>query len=410
MVRGIDVSMYQGQIDWSQLARSDIRFVISKVTDGIATPTDPDPTDPRFAENWKNSLHAGMMRGAYVFSRPAAGRNPATEVHQALAAIEKAGGLRKHGDLPLVVDLEWDANLSASELEEWVKGWIRVARQKTGRAPIIYTGSWWRDNRMTFRVKSRLWLAAYVDKPGQYVPRPSFRGWAIWQKSDKGHVPGVTGEVDIDVVRSLDVLRQLANLERKSEDADHGTGGVSPPPLPPPGPTPHPQPHPPTPPKGAPKSLPVKFYGYWAAPWKGYPKAFKDWLWDHGYVSPHFTRKEWACRCGTPVPSSLRKNAQRHGENVEKLRHELGDKPLSGISFYRPDWYNRQIGGATASRHVQADAMNISTTTVEHFGRDRFMAACRKVGFGTKIGGLGVYPGGSVHVDSRGYPANWTSW
>jgi uncharacterized protein YcbK (DUF882 family) len=73
-------------------------------------------------------------------------------------------------------------------------------------------------------------------------------------------------------------------------------------------------------------------------------------------------------------------------------------------------WYNSQIGGASDSRHVQADAINISRQVVDGFGRSWFLSACRQVGFGGRVGGLGLYPGGSVHLDARGYPANWTSF
>ena len=135
--------------------------------------------------------------------------------------------------------------------------------------------------------------------------------------------------------------------------------------------------------------------------------AFKRFCWRHGFVSPHFTRREWASKDGTPVPESLRKNAQKQAFNCERLRHELGDKPISALSYYRSPAHNAAVGGASQSRHMSADACDWSVTTINQFGRDRFMEAVLKI---WANGGVGIYPGGSVHSDSRGYLARWSSW
>jgi len=149
---------------------------------------------------------------------------------------------------------------------------------------------------------------------------------------------------------------------------------------------------------------------YWKHPYSfraRHSRKFKKFCWSRGYVSPNFTRAEWACSDGTPVPYRLRKNAQRQAFNLELVRHKLGDRPIGGISYYRTSSYNRQIGGATASRHVYADATDFSVETVTRFGRNKFLAVAEKV-YGR--GGVGSYPSGSVHLDSRGYRARWNSW
>lgn len=153
-----------------------------------------------------------------------------------------------------------------------------------------------------------------------------------------------------------------------------------------------------------------RFRRYWKHPYRfraRHSRKFKKFCWEYGYVSPHFTRAEWRCKNGVGVPSSLRKNAQRQAFNLELLRHRLGDKPISGISYYRTPAYNRQIGGAYNSRHTFADATDFSVETVSRFGRGKFLRAAGKV-YGN--GGVGIYPGGSVHLDSRGYRARWNSW
>lgn len=131
---------------------------------------------------------------------------------------------------------------------------------------------------------------------------------------------------------------------------------------------------------------------------------FKRFCWRHGYVSPHFTRDEWASKDGTAVPESLRANAQRQAFKCERLRHILGDSPIGALSYYRSPAHNAAVGGASQSRHMAADACDWSTTTINRFGRARFEAAINKVWANN---GIGHYPSGSAHTDARPYRARW---
>jgi len=145
----------------------------------------------------------------------------------------------------------------------------------------------------------------------------------------------------------------------------------------------------------------------WDRPWGRVARrlpGFKRFCWRHGFVSPNYTRAEWASKDGTPVPHHLRRNAQRQAFNLERLRHRLGDKPLGGLSYYRSPAHNRAVGGASQSRHMSADATDFSSQTINRFGRSRFMAACNDI---WKNGGVGTYSSGSAHTDSRGHRARW---
>lgn len=150
---------------------------------------------------------------------------------------------------------------------------------------------------------------------------------------------------------------------------------------------------------------------YWRKPWTvptDTRKAtrFKKLLREHGYLSPHFKIAEARCHdpAGTPVPADLLPRAQRHAFNLERLRHELGDKPLSILSWYRTPAWNAAQGGASESRHMSADATDFTVQTVNSFGAGRFDSACERV---FDQGGFGRYPSGSRHVDSRGQRARW---
>ncbi len=136
-------------------------------------------------------------------------------------------------------------------------------------------------------------------------------------------------------------------------------------------------------------------------------KRFREFCWSKGYVSPHFSRKEWASKDGRAVPANLRRNAQRQAFTLERLRHALGDKPLSGISYYRSPEHNRAVGGASQSRHMQADATDFDKSTVDRIGKTRFLNTAERF---YAQDGVGVYPGGSVHLDQRGYRSRWSSF
>lgn len=153
-----------------------------------------------------------------------------------------------------------------------------------------------------------------------------------------------------------------------------------------------------------------RFRRYWKHPYRRAARRsrkFKRFCWRHGYVSPHFTRDEWGSKDGTPVPSSLRKNAQRQAFKCEQLRHKLGDKPIGALSYYRSPAHNAAVGGASQSRHMQADACDWTVATINQFGRARFMDAVYRI---WDNNGIGVYPGGNIHTDARPYRARWSSW
>lgn len=149
---------------------------------------------------------------------------------------------------------------------------------------------------------------------------------------------------------------------------------------------------------------------FWKRPWRGNAqrsRKFKRLLLKHGYLSPHFKVSDAKCHNGTPVPSSLIGAAQRHAFNLERFRHGIGDVPLGVLSWYRTAAYNRQIGGATYSQHIRAVATDFASSLIARVGRTRWYGVANRV---FANGGVGNYPSGSGHLDSRGYRARWTSF
>jgi lysozyme len=181
---GIDVSHWQGTIDWNAVAADGVEFAFIKATEG------GDYTDPRFAANWAGAQRAGVVRGAYHFFRP-----------QTDALAQAAHFLRtvqlSPGDLPPVLDVEVTDGRSAAQIAAGVRAWLQEVERATGRRPILYTrASFWTGQMGGGFGEYPLWVAHYgVSQPN--IPA-EWSGWTFWQHSDAGRVDGISGDVDLD--------------------------------------------------------------------------------------------------------------------------------------------------------------------------------------------------------------------
>jgi lysozyme len=185
-LRGIDVSHHQGDVDWAKVKGSGVAFAFAKATEGETY------TDPKFARNWAGMREAGLVRGAYHFGRP--GRDP---VAQARNFVQTVGA--QSGDLQLALDLEKDDGKSPAEVWDWTKRFLAEVKRLTGRPGIIYTSrSFWVDKVGDPRenLDCPLWIAAY--RSGEPPVPKAWSAWSFWQHSDKGTVPGVGGNCDLD--------------------------------------------------------------------------------------------------------------------------------------------------------------------------------------------------------------------
>jgi lysozyme len=184
--RGIDVSYYQGTIQWKKVRKSGVLYAFIRVSDGTAFP------DPVFEQNWKQAARAGVMRGAYQYFRPAA--NARAQADLLIAALAQ-----DRGELPPVIDVEATEGKSPAYIEQQVRIWVARVREKLGVEPIVYTGpAFWRDAVGGADLTTQpLWIAHYTGGCPE-VPAP-WQRWTFWQHTDRGHVRGIRGPVDLDL-------------------------------------------------------------------------------------------------------------------------------------------------------------------------------------------------------------------
>lgn len=200
---GIDVSAYQGNVNWSSQYSAGVRWAYTKATEGNYY------TNDYFAQQYNGAYNVGMIRGAYHFANPAG----ASAVTQANYFVAHGGGWSKDGKtLPGMLDIEYNPygstcyGLSKSAMVTWIKSWLAQYKAKTSRDAVIYTTTdWWSQctgNSTAFNKTNPLWIARYASSPGT-LPG----GWpyyTMWQYT--------SSPIDKDVFNGdLSRVRALAN-------------------------------------------------------------------------------------------------------------------------------------------------------------------------------------------------------
>jgi lysozyme len=182
-VKGLDVSHYQPHIDWQAVKASGHEFAFIKATDGLSR------IDPLFEKHRAGARAAGLMVGAYHFFRPLQDAAKQAEFHARVV------GQLDDNDLPCVLDFE--VTDGAPGHDDVVDGltFLRAVKKLTGKNPIVYCGPYFfhaLGNGVDMYKEYPLWVAHYGTKC-PLVPAP-WSAWSFHQFSDKGHVPGVSGD------------------------------------------------------------------------------------------------------------------------------------------------------------------------------------------------------------------------
>jgi len=184
VVRGVDLSHYQGTVDFSKFAADGLAFVYAKASEGERT------NDAEYAANKSGAMAAGLAFGSYHFYETSEG--PDAQASHFLSQIGDVSG-----QLPPVVDVETAPSGSVTNLAADVQSFVAQVKQATGCQPIIYSNRSIWDTYLKFDTSEYpLWLAEYSSS----ITLPSTAAsWVFWQYSQSGSDGGVSGAVDTDV-------------------------------------------------------------------------------------------------------------------------------------------------------------------------------------------------------------------
>ncbi len=187
-IHGVDISKWQGKVDWSAMRNAGTQFAFIKATEG------GDHIDDRFLENWFASKKAGIPRGAYHF------------VYWCRPAHEQAAWFKRNvpqdpDALPPVLDLEWNGEsvncpkkVPREQALAMIDVMLREMEAHTGKRPIIYTDITFHKDILEGAYNDYpYWIRSTAAEPHH---RYTDRRWTFWQFTTTGRVPGVTGDVD----------------------------------------------------------------------------------------------------------------------------------------------------------------------------------------------------------------------
>jgi GH25 family lysozyme M1 (1,4-beta-N-acetylmuramidase) len=193
-LEGIDVSQWQGAINWSQVKSSGKQFALIRASAGSLT------VDEWYASNRSSAKANGLKIGAYHYANPDSAANDA--LNEANFFLSLATPAR--GELIPTLDVEVTNGLSVAAMQAWVSTWLQRVTSVLGVRPMIYTSpSFWTtylgDTTQFADAGYRLWIAHWgVDQPRIPASNWGGRGWTFWQYTSSGTVPGISGNVDLD--------------------------------------------------------------------------------------------------------------------------------------------------------------------------------------------------------------------
>jgi lysozyme len=204
-VLGVDVSYYQGDIDWGSVANTSVKFAIARKSDGTFL-------DTKFQQNWDGIKQAGLIRGVYQYFEP--DDDVATQAQIVIDAVGTLGAR----DLPAMIDVEAAGNLSNAAYAAEIGQWLDLVEAGTGKRPMIYTGKYfWQGNvassayndsalvhaaypnacysatSTTFVAPLDCWMGSCPNIADQ------FDDWQFWQYTSEGKVAGIPGRLDMDI-------------------------------------------------------------------------------------------------------------------------------------------------------------------------------------------------------------------
>ena len=189
-LKGIDVSEYQGIINWRKVKSNQkidsLSFVVIRGTAG------KNHRDRFFKSNYREAKKIDIPVGVYHYYRP--NESSKEQAEYFIKNIKLSPG-----DLPPILDIEKISNVqSISKLKIGIKNWLEIIEEHYGVKPILYTYTYFYNTYLLDDFSEyKLWIANYSN-----VKNPlANKKWSFWQYSEKGRVGGIKGPVDLNVYK-----------------------------------------------------------------------------------------------------------------------------------------------------------------------------------------------------------------
>jgi GH25 family lysozyme M1 (1,4-beta-N-acetylmuramidase) len=211
---GVDVSHWNGTINWTSVAGAGIKFAIQKASESQSY------VDPTYTTNRNGATAAGIKFTGYHFARPDTTSNdPVLEADHFVDTADLVPG-----NIIPALDLEVSGGLGVSALQNWTMAWMNRVTFRLGVKPMIYSspGFWttYMGNTTMFATAGykTLWIAHWTSNSAPTVPANNWggNGWTFWQWTDCWHVNGISGCVDGDRFNGLDLTPVLIDASPKA--------------------------------------------------------------------------------------------------------------------------------------------------------------------------------------------------
>jgi lysozyme len=185
--QGIDVSHYQGVIDWAKVKATGISFAIIKATEGSYC------IDDMLSVNINGAKSVGIGVGVYHFLRASNVEMAVNEANVFCNVLDSLGGVYTL-DIAPMLDIETIEGQAGYNIVEISKAWLQAVEKRTGIRPMVYSYPSFIDDHLGSQLPGyKLWLADYS---GNNHDRGCWTEWEFLQFTDKGEVDGIFGLVD----------------------------------------------------------------------------------------------------------------------------------------------------------------------------------------------------------------------
>lgn len=190
-IHGIDISRWNGDIDWMSVRKSGVSFVFIKATEG------KDALDPKFDANWRGASSAAVPHAPYHFYYWCSSADEQADWF--IANVPKAAM-----KMPPVLDVEWNHDSKTCQyrpspltVQSEMQRFMDRLEAYYGKRPIIYTSvDFHRDNLVGQFKDYYFWVRSVAAHPSEIYTE---RRWAFWQYTATGAIPGIEGQTDINV-------------------------------------------------------------------------------------------------------------------------------------------------------------------------------------------------------------------